>query len=147
MVQAYRSVLSMAGDSQHGRTLYLERCSTCHRLAGEGHALGPDLETVRSNGREMLLGNVLDPNREVMPKYVNYLAETKDGESYTGLISVETDSSVVLRQPNDAEVTLLRSNIVQFRSLGQSAMPEGLEEGLKPQDLADLMEYVLTAKP
>jgi hypothetical protein len=27
-----------------------------------------------------------------------------------------------------------------------SLMPEGLEEGLKPQDFADLLEFVMTAK-
>ena len=81
-----------------------------------------------------------------MPKYVNYLAETADGESVTGLVAMETDSAVVLRQPNDGQATLLRSNITQLRSLGQSVMPEGLEEGLKAQDLADLMEYILSAK-
>jgi putative membrane-bound dehydrogenase-like protein len=146
IVNAYAGALTLAGNGEHGHALYLERCSSCHRLAGEGHALGPDLETVRANGKNTLLTNLLDPNREVMPKYVNYLAETKDGETFTGLIATETDSSVVLRQPNGNEVTLLRSNLQHFRSLGQSAMPEGLEQGLTTQDVADLMEYILTAK-
>jgi putative heme-binding domain-containing protein len=104
------------------------------------------LETVRASGKDALLTNLLDPNREVMPKYVNYLAETKEGETYTGLIANETEPSVVLHQPNGNEITLRRSNIQQFRSLGQSAMPEGLEQGLTTQDIADLMEYILTAK-
>jgi putative heme-binding domain-containing protein len=145
-VRAFAGALRLSGDPERGRKIYLERCASCHRLAGQGHAFGPDLETVRANGREMLLGNLLDPNREVTPKYVNYLAETQDGESLTGLVTMESDTTVVLRQANDREVTLLRSNLTQFRSLGQSAMPEGLEEGLAVQDLADLMEYVLLAR-
>jgi putative heme-binding domain-containing protein len=116
-------------------------------LAGQGSALGPDLETVRTSGKDVLLANILDPNREVMPKYVNYLAETRDGETVTGLVTVETDSMVTLRQANNTELALLRSNITQLRSLGQSAMPEGLDEGLSGQDLADLMEYILVASP
>jgi hypothetical protein len=32
-----------------------------------------------------------------------------------------------------------------MQSQGQSLMPEGLEAGLGPQDLADLMSYVETA--
>jgi putative membrane-bound dehydrogenase-like protein len=146
VVKAYAGALALSGNAQNGHEIYLQRCSSCHRLAGQGHALGPDLETVRASGKEFLLTNLLDPNREVMPKYVNYLVETKDGESVTGLVAVENDSSVVLRQPNGNEVTLARSSMASFRSLGQSAMPEGLEEGLKPQDLADLMEYILTAQ-
>jgi putative membrane-bound dehydrogenase-like protein len=147
VVAALGDALKLEGHPAHGQQIYQQRCATCHRLAGQGHALGPDLESVRSNGKEMLLVNILDPNRTVLPKYVNYLAETRDGESLTGLVAVENDSTVVLRQPNDSEVTLRRANLTQFRSLGQSAMPEGLEEGLSAQDLADLMEYVLRAKP
>jgi len=147
VVKAFSKALALTGNAEHGRTIYTERCSSCHKLAGQGHALGPDLESVRTNGKETLLGNILDPNREVAPKYVNYLAETRDGESVTGLIAAETDASVVLRQPNNGETILLRSNMQRLRSLGQSAMPEGLEEGLKPSDLADLMDYILTAKP
>jgi putative heme-binding domain-containing protein len=108
--------------------------------------LGPDLETVRSSGKDILLANIIDPNREVMPKYLNYLVETRDGDALTGLVSVETQSSVVLKQANGIETTLLRSNIAALRGLGQSAMPEGLEEGLSDQALADLLDYVLTAK-
>ena len=146
VVQARSGALSYPGDLARGAAIYLERCATCHRLGGQGHALGPDLESVRSSGNDLLLANILDPNREVIPKYINYLAETKDGESYSGLVIAESESTVVLRQPNDVETVLLRSNIQQMRSLGQSAMPEGLEEGLADQALADLLEYVLTAR-
>jgi putative heme-binding domain-containing protein len=146
VVKEFSSSLTLGGDPVHGRTIYLERCASCHRLAGEGNALGPDLESVRTNGKEALLNNLIDPNREVMPKYVNYAAETRDGESWTGLVALESESTVVLRQPNGSEVTLLRSALASFRSLGQSAMPEGLEQGLRSQALADLMEYVLSAR-
>lgn len=33
-----------------------------------------------------------------------------------------------------------------MRSTGQSLMPEALEANLKPQDLADLLEFLLTAE-
>jgi hypothetical protein len=42
---------------------------------------------------------------------------------------------------------VLRENIVSMRASGQSLMPEGLEEGLSPQDLSDLLEFVLHARP
>ena len=62
-----------------------------------------------------------------------------DGDTLTGLVTVESDTSVVLRQANGLETTLLRSNLATLRGLGQSAMPEGLEEGLSDQALADLV--------
>lgn len=147
VVKSFSNALTLQGDARKGHDTYLQRCSTCHRLAGEGFSLGPDLESVRANGKETLLGNLLDPNREVMPKYVDYFVETKDGESYSGLVVSENESTLTLRQPNGQETQLARANLQSVRSLGQSMMPEGLEEGLTPQDLADLMQYILTAEP
>ncbi|HEY6226695.1 MAG TPA: PVC-type heme-binding CxxCH protein, partial [Verrucomicrobiae bacterium] len=38
--------IDLKGDPVHGKKIYEERCISCHRLGGEGHALGPDLVTV-----------------------------------------------------------------------------------------------------
>ena len=69
-----------------------------------------------------------------------------DGDSQVGIIASETASSVTLRMALGMEVTIPRSDIKALRSAGLSMMPEGLEEGLKAQDFANLMEYVITAK-
>jgi putative heme-binding domain-containing protein len=145
--KAYLPALQLAGDRTHGKAIYLDRCSPCHRVEGQGHAVGPDLASVRSNGKEKMLINILDPNLEVAPNYVNYLVETKDGESQLGLIANETATSVTLRQPGGNEIVLLRSNIQRIQSQGRSVMPEGLEANLKPQDFADLLEYLMSAGP
>ena len=42
---------------------------------------------------------------------------------------------------------LLRSQIEEMTASSQSLMPEGLEKDLKPQDLADLIAYVVSAPP
>jgi hypothetical protein len=39
--------------------------------------------------------------------------------------------------------TLLRSNITRIQGLEQSMMPDGLEEGLSLQDMADLLQFIL----
>jgi hypothetical protein len=39
-----------------------------------------------------------------------------------------------------------RQNIKKMQSQGQSLMPEGLEAGLGPQDLADLLDWIETAE-
>ena len=118
------------------------RCSSCHRLGGEGHALGPDLVTVQATGKEKMLGNILDPNREVAPQFQAFEVELKDGDSLIGLIGNETASSLTVRQAFGKEEVVQRSNIARLRNQNQSLMPEGLEAGLKAQDVADLLEYV-----
>jgi len=142
VVKAFLPALQLRGKPANGKRIYLERCATCHRIGGQGYAVGPDLMTVKTAGKETLLVNILDPNREVAPKYLNYTIETKSGESFSGLIASETPSGVTLRGPNGTETALLRSQIARLQPSGQSLMPEGLEIGLTPQDLADLLEYL-----
>jgi putative membrane-bound dehydrogenase-like protein len=146
VVNQFMPSLNLKGDATHGKKLYEERCSSCHRLGGEGHALGPDLVTVQATGKEKMLGNILDPNREVAPQFQAYEVELKDGDSLIGLIANENANSVTVRQAFSKEETVPRSNIARIRNQNQSLMPEGLEAGLKVQDVADLLEYVSTAK-
>jgi putative membrane-bound dehydrogenase-like protein len=143
IVDSFQPALTLRGDVANGRKLFQARCATCHKLGSEGHALGPDLATVKSGGKEKLLIAILDPNREVAPNYASYSVETKDGESLSGILASESAGSVTLRMAGGAESVIARANIASMQSMGHSLMPEGLEEGLKPQDLADLMEFVL----
>ncbi len=101
---------------------------------------------MKNTGKEKMLTNILDPNREVAPNYTAYVIETKDGDSQIGIIASETASSVTLRMALGMEVVLPRDTIKSMRSAGLSMMPEGVEEGMKAQDLADLIEFVITAK-
>jgi putative heme-binding domain-containing protein len=146
VVNQFMGALNLKGDATHGKKLYEERCSSCHRLGGEGHDLGPDLVTVQATGKEKMLGNILDPNREVAPQFQAYEVELKDGDSLIGLVGNETASSVTVRQAFGKEEVVPRSNIARIRNQNQSLMPEGLEAGLKLQDVADLLEFVSTAK-
>jgi len=68
-------------------------------LGIDGFAVGPDLAGAQNGGKEKLLINILDPNREVPPNYFGYVVETKEGDSHAGLIVIETASSVTVRQP------------------------------------------------
>jgi putative heme-binding domain-containing protein len=116
-------------------------------LGGEGHAVGPDLASVRSNGKLKLLTSLVDPNREVAPQFITYVVETKDGESHAGLIVNESSKSLTLRQAFGNQVDLSRSEIAQIQSTGVSAMPEGLEAGLSHQGMADLLEFIFSGTP
>ena len=146
VIDAFTPALTLKGNVPHGKKLYEERCISCHRSSGEGSALGPDFVTVKTTGREKLLTNLVDPNREVRPEFVAYVVETKDDESYVGLVVNETSASVTLRQAYGKEDVISRANIAKMRSQGQSVMPEGLEAGLSAQDMADLLEFISTAE-
>jgi putative heme-binding domain-containing protein len=80
----------------------------------------------------------------VNPQYLNYVVETKNWETYSGVISSETATSVTLRRAQGLEDTILRANIESIRSAELSLMPEGLELALKQQDLADVIAFLMS---
>jgi putative membrane-bound dehydrogenase-like protein len=143
VVDAYRDSLTMAGDSDRGRTAFRKHCGACHRVEAEGHEIGPNLSAIKARGREAILVNVLDPNREVNPLYLNYVVLTEDGRTVTGMIAAENANSVTLRRAEAATDTVPRSAIEQMKSTGQSIMPEGMEETIDQQTLADIIEYLM----
>lgn len=145
VMDSFLPALNLKGDAAHGRKIYEERCLSCHRLGGEGYALGPDLISVKTAGNEKTLLNILNPNAEVRPEFTAYTVETKDDNSFVGLLVNETAGSVTVRQAYGKEDVIPRANISSLRSQGLSLMPEGLESGLTPQDFADLLEYIATA--
>ena len=105
--------------------------------------VGPDLlSALRNKSREALLIDILDPSREVDPRYINYVVSTKAGRVFTGMIAAETASSVTLRRAEKAEDTLLRSQIDEIQATAKSVMPEGLEQQLTKQDVADVIAYL-----
>ncbi|MGY8654744.1 MAG: PVC-type heme-binding CxxCH protein [Verrucomicrobiia bacterium] len=145
VVDSFLPAMRLKGDAAKGRLVYQKLCVSCHKIGAEGHALGPDLVTMKSMGREKILVNILDPNREVAPQYFGYSIDVKDGESYSGLIASENDNTVTLKAAFGAMTPVSRSDISAMKSTGMSIMPEGLEAGLPHQDMADLIEFIVTA--
>lgn len=142
VVDACQDVLTMSGDRERGKTLFVENCSKCHRLQGVGYEVGPDLSTVAQSGPDKILINVLDPNREVNPQYVNYTIETGDWESHSGIIASETATSITMKRADGETDTILRVNIQSIKSDNLSIMPEGWEQTIDKQGLADLIAYL-----
>ena len=147
VVKKFRPALELKGNATSGHTIYQQRCVACHRAGGEGSAVGPDLASVASGGKEKLLTSILDPNAEVAAAYVAYTVETKRGESFVGVLAGENPLSVMLKMASGETTRVGRENISSMRGTDKSLMPDGLEEGLSAQDMADLLEFVTQAKP
>lgn len=143
---AYADAAHLAGDRARGLRVFTRACSACHRLGDVGHAVGPDLATVAGKSSSYLLQEILDPNKNIDSRFVEYVALLKSGKLTTGLIASESSHSVTLRSQEGKEQTLLRADLDEFRSSGKSLMPEGLEKDLSKQDLADVIAFLRTAE-
>jgi putative heme-binding domain-containing protein len=143
VLASYRSALDLPADTVRGKAVFKKTCATCHRLENEGTEVGPDLlSALRNKSRETLLTDILDPSREVDPRYVDYIVTNKAGRVFTGMIAAETASSITLRRAEKAEDVLLRTDVDTMQATAKSLMPEGLETQLGKQDVADLIAYL-----
>ena len=62
---------------------------------------------------------------------------------YDGVIANETPGAITLRGGSeDGDDTVLRKNIAEIRASSVSLMPEGFEQNLSKQDVADVIAYL-----
>ncbi len=143
VVNEYRRVLTMSGNVEAGQTHFQKNCAACHRVSGFGNDLGPNLAAFKFRGVEAILLNVLDPNRDVNPQYVNYVALTSDDRIISGMLTHETATAITLSRGENVSDTLLLSDILELRNTQKSMMPEGFEQQLDHQAMADLFSYLM----
>lgn len=144
--EEYKEILSFPPDATLGKSVFQKTCSACHTYAGEGGKVGPDLTGVNNQPADALLLHTLVPNYEVLPAYQAISIETSDGRTLSGWILAETDNSLTLRTAFGTEESVLRSNIMVLNNSGLSLMPDGLEQTMTKEDLANLIAYLKTGR-
>lgn len=147
VLEAYRPALADAGRTENGREVFTRVCATCHQAEGAGKAVGPALATVAHRSPEDLLIHILDPNREVLPAFLNYAVALEDGRTLTGQIAEETPGTITLKRAEGQSDVVARDQIEEMASSGLSLMPEGLEKDIDPAAMADLIAFIRGLKP
>lgn len=142
LVNKYMEADALVGRREKGRALFEQNCTACHRLAGLGQEIGPDLGMVGTKPTEVLVTAILDPNQAMEERYTAYQAETTEGEEVSGVIATETPTAITIKTAAGTEVVISRSHLKKLRSSGLSLMPEGLEAVLDVQGMADLLAFL-----
>jgi uncharacterized repeat protein (TIGR03806 family) len=139
---------------QHGRSFESGQiafrqagCSQCHRFAGDGGSVGPDLNDVgrRLSPRD-LLEAILLPSKIIAEGYATTEIETKSGEVINGRIEREDDRVVVIRPPtaNEGAIAIRKADI-RTRALSKmSNMPTGILNTLSETQILDLLAYLIS---
>ena len=141
-VKRYEPALQIRGGAERGKTVFQQRCATCHRAGDDGPETGPNLVTVSRAGRPALLQNILDPNREINSNYETWQIVLADGTELLGKSIGQRENSFNLMLADGTQISVPRADVVQMRPTGRSLMPEGLEEGLTPESMADLLRFI-----
>ncbi len=138
------------GDAAAGKTIFREHpvaaCLRCYAIGGAGGTVGPDLAGIATRQkREYLLESMLFPNKQIAAGFETTIVTLRSGANHAGIVKSESETDLVLNSPEDGILKLKKAEI-QKRERGLSAMPEGLDKLLTPQELRNLVEYLATLK-
>jgi putative heme-binding domain-containing protein len=123
-----------------GEKLFTKHCASCH--AGST-ALGPDLAGVGKRfSRDDLLTAMLEPSKDVSPRYRTSVFVTKSGQTHVGLVIYEAIDGVILQTSASASIRIPGNELGVQRTTSKSLMPAGLLDKLSDQEVADLMGWL-----
>jgi uncharacterized protein len=128
------------GNLENGRKLFDQNCLVCHTFKGQGRNVAPDLTGMGVHGVHELLTHIVDPNRVVEPNYIAVSIETKDDNSYDGVVASDNRTSIKLRNAT-GDIEVRKDNIASQKSTGRSLMPEGFD-ALGAETLRDIIAYI-----
>lgn len=126
----------------NGRMLFTAVCGACHMMYGQGGKIGPDLTGSGRANLDYLLENIADPSGVVSADYRMSILTLKDGRSLSGVIAERNDRTLTLRTLTEV-LTLDRSDIARTDASPMSMMPEGLLLALHPDQVRDLIAYLM----
>ncbi|HKB39984.1 MAG TPA: PVC-type heme-binding CxxCH protein [Gemmataceae bacterium] len=143
------ALVKMRGRPQQGKVIFntTGTCATCHIVNGTGKEVGPDLSEIgKKLSREAVYESILYPSAGISHGYETYSLETKQGNVLNGLLVSQTPTEVTLKGADAIVRTFKRSEIESLQKVPVSLMPADLQKLLTAEDLADVVEYMLTLK-
>ncbi len=142
VLKRYQEAIGSRGDPAAGRVVFAGACGSCHGIRGEASSFGPDLGTVSHWSPRALLEAILVPSRIVASGYEVWRIDRRNGDGLTGVLRAETATAITLIMPEGIEVTIPRQEIESMQQIGGSAMPDGLEEQITVDEMADLLTFL-----
>ncbi len=144
----YETDVVTLGDAARGRTVLEGKgdCMRCHRVKGQGPRMAPELTAIgRIRAPSALRRALLDPTGTMLP--INRPVElvTADGTRLTGRRLNEDTYTVQLIDEQERLRSFDKADLRAYTVLTVSPMPS-YEDQLSPQELADLLAYLVSLK-
>ncbi|WP_152270178.1 PVC-type heme-binding CxxCH protein [Agriterribacter humi] len=133
------------GSLDRGRILFFGKatCATCHTIGADGGHFGPDLTSIQlDRSAHDLLEAIVYPSASFVREFESYRVKTKGG-GHTGIIKERTPDEIILATSAQTAVRIPRADLVSMEILDMSLMPQGFDQLLNNQEMADLMAFIL----
>jgi cytochrome c oxidase cbb3-type subunit III len=156
--QEMKTPASPLGNAMHGKDLFYgdANCSLCHKVAGKGGRLGPELTAVGgSRTREAIIDSVRNPSRhlawglteatkEFPQEYESVTVVTADGKQIKGVAMNEDSFSVQMMDANEQIHLLDKRTLRSFQKSRESVMPKYTTDALSDKELEDIVAYLIS---
>ncbi|MCE6992161.1 c-type cytochrome [Dyadobacter sp. CY323] len=123
-------------------------CNRCHMIQGEGSDVGPDLTQLgtRFSVKDML-ESIIIPDKTVSDQYASISYTLKTGESVVGRqINEDANFYYIAQNPFDSKTIrkISKKEVGSTKISTVSVMLPGLINGLNPNELRDLVAYLMS---
>jgi putative membrane-bound dehydrogenase-like protein len=137
------------GDVRRGQDVFNSSktaCMSCHAIGYVGGKLGPDLTKIGQVRSERdLLEAIVFPSASFARGYESVIVTTRSGQIQSGVLRSDLRDEVVLAIGEREEARISRQQIGDMQAGTVSLMPQGLDEVLTRQELADLLAFLKAA--
>ncbi|MDQ8182039.1 c-type cytochrome [Pelagicoccus sp. SDUM812005] len=136
-------------DFERGKSMFASAaCVMCHRFADQGGGIGPDISGAgnRYTLRD-LVENIIEPSKVISDQYSMEAITLQNGDLIIGRIVGENDDryKVMINPMTPNQTRDIRKEQIKSREIHPvSSMPPGLVNSLNPEELQDLLAYLLS---
>lgn len=129
-----------------GLEVFDKICANCHRVAGKGGKVGPDLDGIGARGLDRLLEDILLPSRNVDQGFRMSTIALADGKVLSGLVVREEGETLIVVNEAGKEVRVPKKDIEEQRVMKLSPMPANIAEQLSEADFQSLLAWLLSLR-
>ena len=132
---------------ENGTRLFTAQCASCHRVAGRGGRIGPDLTRIGiARSRAALIREIRTPSEWIPPNFETVTVVTKDGQRIRGVKKNEDSFSIQVMDTRERIQGFLKANLQELIYEKNSLMPAFAAARMNDSDLNDLVGYLSTLR-
>jgi putative heme-binding domain-containing protein len=136
-------------DFAQGKALFSAvACTICHRFNNEGGGIGPDISGAGNRySVKDLLENIVEPSKVISDQYDSQQLDLADGSTLVGrIVGEENGELLVMANPflPDDKTKVKVADVKSRKTYPLSMMPPGLINSLNPDELKNLLAYILS---
>jgi putative heme-binding domain-containing protein len=137
--------MNMPSDAKKGKNIFETNCISCHKIAGKGADIGPDLTLIKKKfDKKSMLDAIINPSASLTFGYEPWMISTQSS-SYYGFLMADS-KQIILKDLTGKRINIKASDVRSRVQQKNSLMPEPTSMGLKEKDLSDLTGYLLSLK-